>query len=137
MTEINDLFVKEAKEIVEAWSVLGIAEDMENGWERDVMVSVVKLFFNFITTIESQKEEIAKKDAALLAWMEREEKLKSAFDQLENKQIESLKAITELAVEGLKEIKGYKIQWFDSACSAMISISSSTLSEIERLQNER
>lgn len=45
------------------------------------------------------------------------------------------KAITELAVKGLKEIRDYEIQWFDTAVTAMKSVSSSTISEIEKEKN--
>jgi hypothetical protein len=84
--------------------------------------------------IESQKEEIEKKDAALLAWMEREDMLKRLYDRLESKKLIEQEAITELAIKGLKQILGIsnmrELDAFD--IGEIRSLSEITLSEIER-----
>jgi hypothetical protein len=67
-----------------------------------------------------------------LIWEVLEEDFPSLITTIEsqNSQIESLKAITELAVKGLKEVS-HDIH-IGSTCA---KIAKSTLSEIERLQN--
>src|SRR5690348_5762401 len=97
---------------------------------------LIARFLSLITTIESQKEEIE-------AWERSEETLKRAFLVRENinekkfhdkdKEIDSLKAITELAVKGLKEVQSKLTAYHPTVIHPIIA---KTLSEIERLQNE-
>jgi hypothetical protein len=90
---------------------------------------------NLITTIESLQEEKVK-------WAIKERYLTGAASRYAtkneslDKQLESLKAITELAVKSLQEIADYSGPVTGEDAQEMRSEARSSLSEIERLQNE-
>jgi hypothetical protein len=102
--------------------------------------SFPKLLSSLITTIESQKEEIEK----LLDEQKENEniikrKLKIKQDAIDKSmtKIESLKAITELAVNGLQEIadSDYSGPITGEDAQEMRNEARSTLSEVERLSH--
>jgi hypothetical protein len=94
-------------------------------------VKMMETFEHFITTIESQQAEIDKLN------MFREDYRKTALERIayQESQIESLKAITELAVKALNDIKSFPFVETNDDIRHIQRRCSITLSEIERIRN--
>lgn len=89
---------------------------------------------DFITTIESQKEEIESLNNIHKGYAHQSKVIESGL----NSQIESLKAITELAEKGLIRIENINFPTWEDPLDILKSVrlsANTTLSEIEKLQN--
>lgn len=137
--------VKAYKDLNECWNISAIINDMEISVDAEIISDLFRISGSLITTIESQKEEIksanhlceAEKMSKEYAWM-----LNKQMNEIHSEnllQINSLKAITELAVKGLESVRYESVYGHINQrqmIQAMHDTANSTLLEIARLTHE-
>ncbi len=144
-------YIEQIKKAIESSSTFFVAQD-QNGVG---IVLTKENLSSLITTIESQKEEIENLEIEVHSLKFDVERVDELYEKYKANcqvisedhedvvvernevisRISSLKAITELAVNGLEEIRD-RYGKIDNKSYSMFTVAFNTLSEIERLQND-